>query len=262
MWRLLCSPPGSGADNMALDEALMDRARETGDWILRVYSWSTPTLSLGRNQRAQGSYDLDRLRAHGVDVVRRPTGGRAILHHHEVTYSVTAPVATAGDLRESYGRINRLLLAGLRNLGVDTKVVARSDAAVPDQDPSSAAGLLPCFHHPSIGEITFAGRKLVGSAQWRRQDALLQHGSILIEDDQMQLNFFLTHPSPSVPSAATLSQALGRAPCVAEVAGALFTAVQTLEDSEASTLSVDDALALRSLALSAHYLDDRWTWRR
>ena len=114
MWRLLHSLPGSGAENMALDEALMCYARDTGRWVLRVYSWRAPTLSLGRNQTARGGYDLERLADRGIAVVRRPTGGRAILHDREVTYSVVGPVADAGDLRESYGRINRLLLAGLR----------------------------------------------------------------------------------------------------------------------------------------------------
>src|SRR5438105_3962404 len=109
MWRLLQTVPATGAFNMALDEALMAYARETGTWVLRVYSWSSPTLSLGRNQRARGGYDPTRLAQQHIDVVRRPTGGRAILHDREITYSVAAPVADAGDLRESYARINRLL---------------------------------------------------------------------------------------------------------------------------------------------------------
>src|SRR5437762_2701634 len=110
MWRLLRTLPASGAFNMALDEALMVYARETGSWVLRVYSWSSPTLSLGRHQKARGGYDLTRLAEHRIDVVRRPTGGRAILHDREITYSVTGPVADAGDLHESYARINRLLI--------------------------------------------------------------------------------------------------------------------------------------------------------
>ena len=107
-WRLLVSPPASGAENMALDEALMERARETGEWTARVYSWATPTVSLGRNQTARGRYDLDRINALGYKVVRRPTGGRAILHDREITYSVTALVADAGDLLDSYAQINQL----------------------------------------------------------------------------------------------------------------------------------------------------------
>src|SRR6185312_6462234 len=98
MWRLLRSPASAGADNMAMDEALMAHAARTGQWVLRVYAWSSPTLSFGRNQRALGAYDRARLAERGIDVVRRPTGGRAILHDREVTYSVVGPVRDAGDL--------------------------------------------------------------------------------------------------------------------------------------------------------------------
>ena len=84
-WRLLVTPPASGAENMALDEALMERARESEEWVARLYSWHTPTISLGRNQSARGRYDLERIRQLGFDIVRRPTGGRAIFHHREIT---------------------------------------------------------------------------------------------------------------------------------------------------------------------------------
>ncbi|OYV73430.1 MAG: hypothetical protein B7Z72_02540 [Gemmatimonadetes bacterium 21-71-4] len=96
-WRSLVSPPLPGVVNMAWDQALMARARRTGEAVLRVYAWAGPTLSLGRNQRARGAYDLGRAAARGVAIVRRPTGGRALLHHHEVTYSVTAPDAIGPD---------------------------------------------------------------------------------------------------------------------------------------------------------------------
>src|SRR5687768_6957677 len=121
-WSLLLTPPLSGAENMALDEALLLRASETGTAVFRVYSWATPTLSFGRNQAARQSYDASRAMARGVDVVRRPTGGRSLLHHCEVTYSVTAPVSLAGSFRESYARINRLLVGGLQRLGVAVEV--------------------------------------------------------------------------------------------------------------------------------------------
>jgi lipoate-protein ligase A len=248
---------------MALDEALMNRARATGEWTFRVYSWSLPTLSLGRNQTARGSYDLRLLAARGIDVVRRPTGGRAILHHREITYSVTGPVDGAGDLRESYARINRLLVAGLRALGVETVVAGSGEAALAGRGASPVQpGPLPCFHHPSSGEITLDGRKLAGSAQWRSDGALLQHGSILVDDDQMQLTSLMTLASPSIPAPATLHDALARIPAEGEVAGALFDAVRALEDSEAHTLDEDAALAECAQALRARYLDDRWTWRR
>src|SRR4029079_9952012 len=125
-WRLLSVPPRDGAENMARDVALMNRARETGEIVFSVYGWRQKTLSLGRNQRAKGCYDLDRMREMGVDVVRRPTGGRALLHHREVTYSVTAPIRQGDSLRDSYERINRISLMGLQQLGV------RASVAEPD----------------------------------------------------------------------------------------------------------------------------------
>jgi lipoate-protein ligase A len=254
-WRLLFTPPASGAENMALDEALMDRARQSGEWVLRVYSWKTPTISLGRNQSARDRYDLDRVRRLGLDVVRRPTGGRAILHDREITYSVTAPVHDAGDLRESYDRINVLLLAALHRLGVEASVAAPARRA-------AAPGVAPCFDEPAAGELTLAGRKLAGSAQWRSDDALLQHGSILIADDQTLLATLALDGPSNIPSPATLADALGVAPEFSHVAAALADAVRDLEDADARELTMDDELRARAATLVVRYLDDAWTWRR
>jgi len=260
MWRLLHTPAARGAFNMALDEALMTYARETQSWVLRVYTWSAPTLSLGRHQTARGGYDLKALGERGIDVVRRPTGGRAILHDREITYAVAAPIDDAGDLRESYGRINRLLLAGLRLLGVGAVDIA-GDA---DRRGREQPGLLPCFHYPSMGEITLDGRKLVGSAQWRCDGALLQHGSILVDDDQMQIASLLSQERTPMAPAATLRQALAIVPTDREMADALFAAVRNDEEPCAIELDGDASRVLveRANALQAHYLDGGWTWRR
>src|SRR5262245_64276589 len=101
-WKFLESPADDGPGNMALDEALMSRATRTGEAVFRVYSWSVPTLSLGRNQRAKGDYDLGAAHERGIAFVRRPTGGRALLHDHEVTYSVTIPCDSASDADAAY----------------------------------------------------------------------------------------------------------------------------------------------------------------
>lgn len=254
-WRLLVTPPAPGADNMALDEALMARAVDSGEWVLRVYSWAAPTVSLGRNQTATGRYDLDRVRSRGLAVVRRPTGGRAILHHREITYSVTAPVADAGDLRASYERINRLLVDGLRRLGVAATVAHPATRAV-------APGMAPCFDAPADGELTLDGRKLAGSAQWRSDGALLQHGSILVADDQSALAELAIDAQRSVPPPATLSEALGSTPSPALLADALAEAVRAIEDPSASELVLEDSVRARASGLVVRYLDDAWTWRR
>src|SRR4051812_28201699 len=179
-WRIIVTPAAPGAENMALDDALMNRARTSGEWVARLYSWSRPTISLGRNQTARGRYDLERIRELGLDMVRRPTGGRAILHDREITYSVTAPMAETGDLRQAYDRINRLVLETLHRLGVYASIAApRKRASFP--------GMAPCFDEPSAGELVLDGRKIAGSAQWRADGGILQHGSILLEDDQSLL---------------------------------------------------------------------------
>ena len=232
----------------------MDRARRTGEWVLRVYSWVKPTISIGRNQTARGGYYLDRIADRGIDVVRRPTGGRAILHHREVTYSVTAPVSDAGDLRASYLRINRLLVAALDGIGVCATPAAPTRRA-------SAPGMVPCFDEPSAGELTVDGRKLAGSAQWRAEGALLQHGSILVHDDQSQLTELTIGGAPIQPP-ATLEDVLREPPSIATVADALFDAVRSNEDSAAEPIALDADLRAGSSALVVRYLDSEWTWRR
>ena len=253
-WSLLLTPPLSGAYNMALDEALLERAASTGTAVFRVYTWMRPTLSFGRNQTARNAYDPARATELGVDVVRRPTGGRSLLHHREITYSVTAPASALGSLRESYARINRLLVGGLQQLGVAVEVAAPRERSLP---PSAA----PCFERPASGELVIDGRKLVGSAQWRDQGALLQHGSILIEDDQPLVSV-LGEEVGSPQPAATLSSALNRTPTVDEVASALFDAVVGLECPAANAIQPDAHLESSTRRLVDRYTDDSWTWRR
>jgi lipoyl(octanoyl) transferase len=255
-WRLLIAPPRTGAENMARDTALQARAARTGETVFSIYSWAAPTLSLGRNQPARGHYDLEKLRSAGVDVVRRPTGGRAILHHREITYSVTAPIDEAVSLRETYHRINRILSSGLSRLGVFVEAAARSDRA---QVPS----IRPCFETPAEGELVAEGAKLVGSAQWRDGGALLQHGSILVDDDQSALRIFGNDVGSfeTIPAPATLHSLLGRAPDVREVATAMFDAVRALEDADATRL-METEIRGEAMDRVPHFLDENWTWRR
>jgi lipoate-protein ligase A len=254
-WRLLLSPPLGGPENMALDEALMARARRSGESVLRVYGWTRPVLSIGRNQRAVGVYREEVLAERGIDVVRRPTGGRALLHHREVTYSVTAPCDDTGALLTEYGRINALLCSALASLGVPVVVATPATRAAA---PSAA----PCFAEPARGELTLDGRKLVGSAQWRERGAMLQHGSLLVDDDQSSLADLLRDPVTPAPRPATLRDALGRAPVMSEVSDALFRAVRELADPEAAPLEMDDDLARDAATIAERYRDDAWTWRR
>ena len=254
-WRTMLAPPRSGAENMARDAGLMDRARETGEAVLSVYSWEKPTLSLGRNQAAAGKYDLEALNERDIDVVRRPTGGRALLHWHEVTYSVTAPIDD-DSLGVSYRRINGILLEGLSRLGVRA-FESNGDG------PTPSPGELPCFSAPANGELVAGGAKLVGSAQYRERGALLQHGSILLRDDQPLIASLLRSPSPHLrpAKAATLIEELGREPSIDEVASHLFGAVRALEDDSARPLEERDVHE-HAAAHLAEYRNELWTWRR
>ncbi len=242
---------------MARDTALQARAARTGETVFSIYSWSQPTLSFGRNQPASGLYDVSRIRAAGIDVVRRPTGGRAILHHREVTYSVTAPLQDAGPLRATYSRINRILQTGLSRLGVSVELASLSRRA-------PVPSVQPCFETPGEGELVAHGAKLVGSAQWRDEGALLQHGSILVDDDQSSLPGFATGVRTarvSIPAPATLHALLGRSPQTTEVANAMFDAVRSLEDADATELP-EDEVRDDALEYVPHFLDEDWTWRR
>lgn len=243
----------NGPWNMAVDHALMARARTTGDAVLRVYSWEQPVLSLGRNQRAAGIYDERALEQRAIGVVRRPTGGRALLHDREITYSVTAP-AEAGSLTSTYQRINALLVNSLAALGVPAR------PAVP-ATRTPAPGELPCFAEPAAGELVVEGRKLVGSAQWRDDGALLQHGSIIVDDDQSTIPS-LMHVPAEAPPPATLRGILGRAPAPVELAEVLFDAVRSSEDAQASILEQDDLDRLEVPQFVPLYRDPAWTWRR
>ena len=226
--------------------------------MFSIYSWTRPTLSFGRHQPAAGLYDIGKIRSANVDVVRRPTGGRAILHDREVTYSVTAPLQGAAPLRETYARINRILLDGLGRLGVNAEL-ASTTARAP------APSTRPCFEAPGEGELVAGGSKLVGSAQWRDDGALLQHGSILVDDDQSSLALFAAAANgvsnDSIPQPATLHTLLGRSPGIEEVATAMFDAVRSREDEVASEMA-EEEIREETLSRIPHFLDEGWTWRR
>lgn len=255
-WRLLDTGPLDGALNMAVDVTLMDRARLTGESVFRTYGWVRPTLSVGRNQAARNRYDLSRLKQTAVDVVRRPTGGRAILHWREVTYSVTAPVGSMPAAAAMYGAVNEILLASLRRLGIDAEIAHSRPARRPDQHP--------CFSEPGAGEIiahTTAGTgKLIGSAQYVEDGVLLQHGSILLHDDQPLLVEF-TGEAAAQTRAASISAALGQDTPHSVVAGALWETVTLLGQGQAVVLEFDE-VRTRAETHVPHFRDPLWTWRR
>jgi len=170
LWNLIVDAVGrSGEYNMAMDEALLEEVACHGGAYLRFYRWDPPTLSLGRNQPNTFS---------DVPIVRRPTGGQAVWHEQEVTYAVVAPIALFGSLRKAYCEIHTRLARALRGLGVEAILAAAHRPIRPSAHPPS------CFAAAVGGEIIVHGRKLVGSAQVRRGQAFLQHGSILLDGTQ------------------------------------------------------------------------------
>lgn len=178
-WRLILDAPASGAWNMAVDEAILEHAGR-GDSLptLRLYAWQPACLSLGYAQ-PYADVEESRLAAHGWEVVRRPTGGRAILHTDELTYSVTTSpdeALMAGTVLESYNRIATALVAACHTLGLLVSMEQHSP-------PAAAAKGAVCFEVPSAYEIVLEGKKLIGSAQARKREGILQHGSLPLHGD-------------------------------------------------------------------------------
>lgn len=177
IWRLVLDGERAGSLNMALDDALTRACEQGGQPTLRLYGWSRPTLSLGRNQNLALAADLLACRRLGVDVVRRPTGGRAILHEHEITYAVSVPSSDALlalGARAALGRLADGIARGLGRLGVRVK----RQRSRPQAGRALAAPGAPCFATAARDELTVGGTKVAAAAQWRLRHALLQHGSI------------------------------------------------------------------------------------
>lgn len=177
-WRLIRSGALPGAMNMALDDALLHAvAAGMSPPVLRLYRWQPATLTLGYAQAAGEGVDLDACRAAGIDVVRRPTGGRAVLHDREVTYAVIAPVGGSfgATVTESYRVIAGVLHEALKNFDLPAELVPGRQRG--------QQGRAVCFTAPAQYELLIGGCKVAGCAQKRRGNAFLQHGSIPLDLD-------------------------------------------------------------------------------
>jgi len=215
-WRLILCPPRPGRLNMAIDEALLQSTvKNASAPVLRLFAWEPACLSLGF---AQPSSDVDEeaLLEKGWDFVRRPTGGRAILHTDELTYSICAPLdapAVQGSVLESYRRLSGGLLEALYILGV----CANADKEYSNSQLNREHPV--CFEVPSNYEITANGKKLIGSAQSRKMGGVLQHGTLPLLGDIARINDVLNFPDETSKSqarsriyshATTLEEVLGR----------------------------------------------------
>lgn len=188
-WYFINSGPSRPSFNMALDEALLDWHSE-GKMppVIRFYEWSPATLSIGYFQRAEQEIDLEAVRAQGLGFVRRPTGGRAVLHDQELTYSVIVSESYPNmpqTVTEAYRVISEGLLIGFQKLGLQAyfSVPHTEEQQADLKKPKSAV----CFDAPSWYELVVEGRKVAGSAQTRQKGVILQHGAILIDLDEEKL---------------------------------------------------------------------------
>jgi lipoyl(octanoyl) transferase len=263
VWRLIVeTDPHGGAWNMAVDGAIMEAvAAGQVPPTLRFYQWEPPCVSLGKRQPLSG-IALDHCRRDGVDVVRRPTGGLAILHTDELTYSLaTVPddPRAAGAIMDSYRKLSHGLVLGLRHLGVP----ARMEPVNPGASPNSSAA---CFEAPSAYEITAGTHKLMGSAQTRPYGKLLQHGSLPLSGDIGRLAEYLTVEDEAEREAlgaqlrqraTTLGDVVGRNVSFPEAADALargFCRALNLQLEPGSLTAgeleaVDQLVAAKALAL-------------
>ena len=268
-WRLIYDKPTVGPVNMAVDEAILWAVSEgLAPPTLRLYAWEPPCLSLGYAQRF-ADVDWEGLKAKGWDVVRRPTGGRAILHTDELTYSISVPLEhplAVGNVVESYRRISRALVIALEHLGLSPRADQRAEKR------GKANNGPVCFETPSHYEITAGGRKLVGSAQVRRKAGILQHGTLPLYGDVARICDALTYSDSGAyeraredvrARATTLESSLGMRMTWQQVAGAVergFTEAFDI-DFEEATLTAREQERVEQCRRDI-YANDEWTLKR
>ncbi|TVP74381.1 MAG: hypothetical protein EA352_10910 [Gemmatimonadales bacterium] len=255
-WRILRDPPSAGAWNMAVDEALA-RCLEPDQGILRIYRWVRPTLSFGRNQSARDRFDPHAASALGVEFVRRPTGGREVLHDRELTWSLALPLRNPDGLRGTWTRVNRALVAAVRSLGL-------GDAGSAGPGPAASPDAGACFRLPAEGEVMAGGRKLAGSAQRRVGNALLQHGSLLLAPSCVRIQG-LGRPGKAISGqedAAHLEELLGGPVAFDVVARAVEAALAAEYGGQWSRDDLRRDEEEVAASLQGHYESPEWTWRR
>jgi lipoyl(octanoyl) transferase len=268
-WRLLIDQPADGAANMARDEAILSsHAGGAAQPTLRLYRWHPACLSLGRFQRV-GAIDRAACARAGVAIVRRPSGGRALLHDAELTYAiiVRADHSLFGDLSilATYRQISLALLAGLRRLGMAAELTPAArderrkakDESSSTSSPNSAA----CFDTPAAYELTVDGRKLAGSAQTRRAGSILQHGALPLTPHAQRLAALLLYPPDNLGTRMiALDQAAGRRIEFDELADALIAGFRDAWgiSFERGVLSEHEQHEEQRL-IAEKYTDERWT---
>jgi lipoyl(octanoyl) transferase len=268
IWRVIDHPPANGAWNMAVDEAILEsvfqgHSRPT----LRLYAWQPACLSLGLAQAFE-EVNTQTLVENGWDVVRRPTGGRAILHTDELTYSVIAPETdprVAGGVLKSYLHLSQALLEALRLIGLNPEAN--------EKEGNTKAGKPNpvCFEVPSNYEITCNGRKLIGSAQARRKEGILQHGTLPLHGDLTRIIDSLNFKDKGsaekartrlLAHATTIERELGWVPSLNEANEAFIHAFQSKLNLDLQHGKLSEAEKKRAIVLMTEkYAHPSWTER-
>ena len=283
-WRIITDRPRNGAENMAVDEAILESVvNKSSAPVIRLYSWSSPCVTIGYFQRMYEAIDVDEVDVNSLDLVRRPTGGRAILHSDELTYSLTAPLSEFDDCKsvlETYLKINCGLAMGFRDYGINVELAPSDDQDVrtPEAFLSSLKYVsqsqvfrphvksAACFDTSAPYELVFHGRKVAGSAQTRRHDVLLQQGSIPFSMDYglMKRLFRLSCLETDTLTRGTvavrdISQEVDQLRLSRHLVNGLARAlnVQT-EDSDLTTVEMKKAYEL----LEEKYQCHEWTFKR
>ncbi len=257
-WRLLPCRVLHADENMAIDEAVFRLNRLDGQPpTLRFFGWTPPAVSLGYFQKTFEEIDVDYCRREGVDIVRRPTGGKAVLHDREMTYSLVAPVEHplfAGSILETYRVISGCLLEALRQLGLAPEMVSEGRSA------SATRMEAYCFAAPSKYEILAGGRKICGSAQVRAGGVFLQHGSLLMDIDTRRAAAVMRIAAAGIAdSTTTLREQIGRLIEIDEMAGILRGAFEnTLGIRLVEAGLTDREEALKRELMIGKYGTDRW----
>ncbi len=257
-WRLLPFQVLRAGENMAIDEAVFRLNRREGlPPTLRFFGWNPPAVSLGYFQKTFREINVDFCRHEGIDIVRRPTGGKAVLHDHELTYSIVAamdhPLFT-GDILETYRIISACIVEALKRLGLAPEMVSEG---------RSAAGTsleAYCFAAPSKYELLVGGRKICGSAQVRGGGTFLQHGSLLVDIDPARAAAALGVGAAGISnSTTTLREQLGRHVESDELAPILRGAFEdTLGIRLAEAVLTDREEEMKRNLLAGKYDTDRW----
>jgi lipoyl(octanoyl) transferase len=277
-WRFIHTGNCSPAENMAIDEAILTEVSEGKSApTVRFYGWNPPTLSIGYFQKAIQEINMEQVAKEGLGFVRRPTGGRAVLHDKELTYSMIVREDYPGipsSVTEAYRVLSEGLLLGFRKLGLDAQMVQL--ATEEDQKQYATLGSAACFDSPSWYELVVEGRKVAGSAQVRHKGVVLQHGSILLDMDTEQLFRCLNFSSERIAERMKNSFK-NKAVAINDLQRSLERDLVSLAEVEAAfkagiaeglgVILVDGALSDRERELAAQlvkdkYASDEWNLRR